>query len=210
LKENRLEDAARRFEAAIDLDGAIVTAFIHLGDVRLRQDDMQNAISTWERAIDVAPDRAYLALDRLERAYAEANLQSRFVELCRRLSAASPREWRARLALAKHLNAQARTQEALELLLEALEHTPHALAIHQAIWNTLSLMDLPKALVARYIEKTRQSVFYLDPHVCVRCRYRSTELLWQCPHCHEWNTFVEERIAPASDTESEIPAGLVH
>jgi lipopolysaccharide biosynthesis regulator YciM len=39
----------------------------------------------------------------------------------------------------------------------------------------------------------------------MRCRYRSTELIWQCPHCHEWDTFVEERITPASDTESEIP-----
>ena len=43
-------------------------------------------------------------------------------------------------------------------------------------------------------------MFYLDPHVCMRCRYRSTELLWQCPHCHDWNTFVEERIAPAKDS----------
>jgi hypothetical protein len=25
--------------------------------------------------------------------------------------------------------------------------------------------------------------------VCLRCRYRSTELLWQCPHCHDWNTY---------------------
>ncbi len=33
---------------------------------------------------------------------------------------------------------------------------------------------------------------------CARsCRYRSTELLWQCPQCHEWNTFVEERLTPA-------------
>ena len=39
------------------------------------------------------------------------------------------------------------------------------------IWNTLSLLDLPKPLVARHIEITRQSVFYLDPHVCIRCRY---------------------------------------
>ena len=39
----------------------------------------------------------------------------------------------------------------------------------------------------------------------MRCRYRSTELLWQCPQCHEWNTFVEERIAPAEDGE-ETPA----
>jgi len=27
---------------------------------------------------------------------------------------------------------------------------------------------------------------------------RSTELLGQCPHCHEWNTFVEERLGPTA------------
>jgi lipopolysaccharide biosynthesis regulator YciM len=173
--------------------------------VRQRQGDLLNAIATWERAIDVAPDRSYLALAHLERAYAQANTPSRFVELCRRLTDGSPREWRARVALARHLEAQRRPHEALELLLDALEHNPHALAIHQALWNTLSGLDLPRQLVARYIEVTRRSVFYLDPHVCTRCRYRSTELLWQCPHCHEWNTFVEERIAPATDQEAEIP-----
>ena len=200
LKEARLDEAARRFEAAIEADGSIVTAFIHLGDVHLRQGDLPGAVATWERAIDVSPDRAYLALDRLERAYADLQMSGRFAELCRRLTTKSPREWRARLALARHIDAEGRRNEALELLLDGLEHNPHALAIHQAIWNTLSAMDLPRALVARYIEVTRQSVFYLDPHVCVRCRYRSTELLWQCPHCHEWNTFVEERIAPAKES----------
>ena len=158
------------------------------------------------RSIDVAPDRAYLALDRLESAYADLGVEQRFAELCRKLTDAAPREWRARAALARHLSARGQPAKALDLLFEALEHNPHALAIHQAVWKTLSALDLPRHLVARYVEITRESVFYLDPHVCVRCRYRSTELLWQCPHCHEWNTFVEERITPATDTEAEIPA----
>ena len=71
--------------------------------------------------------------------------------------------------------------------------------MHQAIWQTLSELRLPPPLVDRYVDLTRDAIFYLDPHICVRCRYRSTELLWQCPHCHEWNTFVEERIAPAKE-----------
>jgi len=120
----------------------------------------------------------------------------------------SPREWRARTALARHLLSRDRPSDALDLLFEALEHNPHALAIHQAAWAALCDLDLPKHLVTKYVEITRQAVFYLDPHVCIRCRYRSAELIWQCPHCHEWDTFVEDRLTPASDTEAEIPAGI--
>ena len=72
-------------------------------------------------------------------------------------------------------------------------------------------LDFDRALVNRYLSLTHESVFYLDPHICMRCHYRSTELLWQCPQCHEWNTFVEERIAPAEDAEetedTEAPEG---
>jgi urocanate hydratase len=71
------------------------------------------------------------------------------------------------------------------------------LSVHQEIWHALSALKLDPALVSRYVDLAREAVFYLDPHVCIRCRYRSTELLWQCPQCHEWNTFVEERMAPA-------------
>ncbi len=209
MKDGRLDEAARRFEAAIDLDRGVIPAYLHLGDVLVDQGDLAGAVAIWERSIDVAPDRAYLALERLERAYAKTGVEHRFADLCRKLTLANPREWRARMALARHLSAANQLDRAVELLFDALVHNPHAIAIHQAIWNTLSLLDLPQHLVARYIEITRQSVFYLDPHVCLRCRYRSTELLWQCPHCHEWNTFVEERITPATDTEAEIPAGLV-
>ena len=148
----------------------------------------------------MAPERAYLTFDRLEKAYATFATPERFADLCRRLIAANPQDWRARLALARYQTSHGHATQALELLFEALVINPHALAMHQAIWHTLSALGLPKALVDRYVDLTRDSVFYLDPHICIRCRYRSTELLWQCPHCHEWNTFVEERIAPAKES----------
>jgi lipopolysaccharide biosynthesis regulator YciM len=208
LKSKDYAEAQRRFEAAIELDRSVLPAYLSLADVRSLQGDPASAATLLERAIDIAPDRAYLAFDRLKTIYANAGTPERFSHLCRRLIAANPREWRARVALARHLSALGQLSPSLELLFEALEHNPHALAIHQALWNTLSALDLPKQVVGRYIDITRAAVFYLDPHLCMRCRYRSTELLWQCPHCHEWNTFVEERITPASDTEAEIPASL--
>ena len=200
LKRMDYTEAARRFDAAIDLDQHNVPAYLNLGDVRFYQGDTAGAIAAWERLIETAPERAYLAFSRLEAAYPKLGEAGRFPALCRRLIAAAPLDWRARLALGRHLSAHDSASEALELLFEALAHNPHALDLHQAIWQTLSQLDLQPALVARYVELTRDAVFYLDPHICIRCRYRSTELLWQCPQCHEWNTFIEERIAPAKES----------
>jgi lipopolysaccharide biosynthesis regulator YciM len=202
LKRMDYAAAAQRFDAAIELDPRNPPAYLNLGDVRFLEGNTAGAVEAWERLVERAPDRAYLTFARLESAYPKLGDKGQFDSMCRRLIAANPQDWRARLALAGHLSAAGSPNDALELLLEALTHNPHALAVHQAIWQTMSALSLPQELVSRYVSLAKESVFYLDAHICVRCRYRSTELLWQCPHCHEWNTFVEERIAPAKDAES--------
>jgi lipopolysaccharide biosynthesis regulator YciM len=200
MRRKDYPEAIRRFESAIDLDARAVPAYLNLGDVRVAQGDERAAAAIWERLVDVARDRAYLAFDRLEALAMRTGNPERFTRLCKRLIDESPSDWRARLALSRHLAASGRPRDALDLLFAALVQNPHALSIHQAIWRALGQLHHPESLVDRYGELTEHAVFYLDPHVCMRCRYRSTELLWQCPHCHDWNTFVEERIAPAQDT----------
>jgi lipopolysaccharide biosynthesis regulator YciM len=199
MRRKDYREAARRFNAAIDLDARAVPAYLNLGDVNVADGKDRDAAAIWERLIEVAPDRAYLAFDRLEALAIRTGNPDRFPRLCRRLIEENPQDWRARLALSRHLAASGQPREALDLLFAALVQNPHALSIHQAIWRALGQLHHPSSLVDRYGELTKHAVFYLDPHVCMRCRYRSTELLWQCPHCHDWNTFVEERIAPAQD-----------
>ncbi len=194
-------EATRRFEGAIDLDARAVPAYLNLGDVRVHQGHDAEAAAVWEKLVEVAPDRAYLAFDRLEALATRTGSAERFTRVCRKLIEDNPQDWRARLALSRHLAASGNPREALDLQFAALVQNPHALSIHQAIWRALAQLRHEPELVNRYTDLTRHAVFYLDPHVCMRCRYRSTELLWQCPHCHDWNTFVEERIAPAQDPE---------
>jgi lipopolysaccharide biosynthesis regulator YciM len=205
LRRKDYAEASRRFHSAIDLDARTIPAYLNLGDLRAAENNEKEAVSIWERLVQVAPDRAYLAFDRLETFAVKAGTPERFTRLCRRLIDDNPQDWRARLALSRHLAASGHPQDALDLLFAALVQNPHALTIHQAIWRALGQLHHPASLVSRYRDLTEHAVFYLDPHVCMRCRYRSTELLWQCPHCHDWNTFVEERIAPAQDaTEVEV------
>jgi lipopolysaccharide biosynthesis regulator YciM len=197
----RAEDAAaaRTFEAAIDIDKRTAPAYLNLGDARERMGQAAAAVEAWERLLQTVPERAYLALDRLERSYQRAGTPHRFAELCQRLIDQNPQDWRTRLVLSRHLAASGRHRKAFDLLLAALPHNPHGLTIHQELWQALLALNLDPALVQEYMQLTRSAVFYLDPHICVSCRYRSTELLWQCPQCHEWNTFVEERLSPAKD-----------
>jgi lipopolysaccharide biosynthesis regulator YciM len=208
LKRMDYRAAARHFQEAIDLDRRTVPAYLNLGDAYYFQGQAAEAAEVWERVTRVSPDRAFLVFDRLESVYPKLGTPERFPELCRRLIGASKQDWRGRVALSRHLAAHGASREALDPLFEALAHNPHALIVHEAIWKILLDLDLDRSLVHRYIELTGQSVFFLDPHVCLRCRYRSTELLWQCPHCREWNTFVEDRIAPAQEgEEAGQPAG---
>jgi lipopolysaccharide biosynthesis regulator YciM len=204
LKRSDDAGATERFQAAIDLDARVMPAYLNMGDVYRAQGRLTDAIALWERAIDIMPERAYLAFERLETAYALSGPE-RFARLCRRLIESNPQDWRARLALSRHQAVKGQSEDALGLLFDALAQNPHALMVHQAIWQVLSQLNFSRVRIERYMELTRFAVFYLDPHVCVRCRYRADELLWQCPHCHEWNTFVEDRIAPAKE-EHELNA----
>jgi len=195
--------AVSRFESAIELAAGAVPAYLNLGDLQRQEGQLGQAIATWEQVIRVAPERAYLIFDRIEEVSREQDNIERFAALCRRMIEANPQDWRARLALGRHLATHGQPSEALDLLFDSLTHNPHALSIHQAVWQALATLHFAEDRVQRYMALTREAVFYLDPHICMKCRYRSTELLWHCPQCHEWNSFIEERITPAEDREDE-------
>ncbi len=107
-------------------------------------------------------------------------------------------DWRARLALARVRRSQGRGDEAFDLMLAAVRRNPHALAVHVEFWSMLGADGATGPIsgdrLARYLEEVSNAAFFIDPYVCIKCNYRANGILWRCPHCQEWNTFVEERI----------------
>ena len=105
MRRKDIAEATRRFKAAIDLDARAVPAYLNLGDVRVAEGNERDAAAIWDKLVQVAPDRAYLAFDRLERLAQRTGAPERFTRLCRRLIDENPQDWRARLALSRHLAA---------------------------------------------------------------------------------------------------------
>ena len=191
--------AERAYRTALSLDRRVFPAHLGLADLAAREDP-RRAAAMLEEAAQVAPERAYLAFDRLARAYAAAGEPSRFGALCERIIRQDPRDWRARVALARQLRSEGKHEEAHGLLLRAVEANPQVLLVHLEMWRTLRALGLTAPSQEQYIAVSEQSIFYADLHICTACRYRADDMLWRCPHCHEWNTFVEERLGPAAGT----------
>jgi lipopolysaccharide assembly protein B len=187
-------EAEKAFRTALALDARVFPAHLGLSDL-YSVVDPRKATAILESAIAASPDRAYLAFSRLSRLYARAGEPSRFVALCERTLQHDPHDWRARLALAQHLRREGQDEEALSLALRAMEENPQVLAAHLETLRTLGSLPDPREGLARYLAAAEHAVFYLDPHVCTSCRYRAEDMLWRCPQCHEWGTFVEERVA---------------
>jgi lipopolysaccharide biosynthesis regulator YciM len=186
--------AEAAFKAALAIDARIVPAHLGLADLCLEEQPARAAALLEEGARRV-PEQAYLFHSRLERCYEALGERERFVSMMERAIREEPHDWRARVALARHLRERARGDEAYGLLLRALEANPHVLAIHVEILRTLRALGTAP-LVEPYAAAAERAIFYLDPHICVACRYRADTMLWRCPHCHEWGTFVEERVGP--------------
>ncbi|HLB43825.1 MAG TPA: tetratricopeptide repeat protein, partial [Candidatus Limnocylindrales bacterium] len=104
-------EAVRRFNAAIDLDARAVPAYLNLGDLRVKQGQDAEAAAIWEKLVAVAPDRAYLAFDRLDALAVRSKSPERFTRVCRRLIEENPQDWRARLALSRHLAASGKPHD---------------------------------------------------------------------------------------------------
>ena len=201
MRRKDYAEAIRRFEAAIDLDARAVPAYLNLGDVRVAAGQRARGGGDLGEA---DRGRAGPRLPRVRSARGarvRTGNPERFTRLCRRLIDENPQDWRARLALSRHLAGErpAAAKRSTCCSPRSCRTRTRSASTRRSGARSASC-TIPPSLVDRYGELTEHAVFYLDPHVCMRCRYRSTELLWQCPHCHDWNTFVEERIAPAQDT----------
>jgi len=186
--------ATQAFEQALRLDERVAPTYLHYGDMLEGQGRLEEAEARWLSLASAHPKMAYLVFERLARVRNELGHPTKMPELYEQIIEDDEEDWRAHVALARLLRERGEEEAAFELLLRAVRNNPHALAVHLEIWSAMPASRDGGDPIKRYLDEVGRSAFFLDPHICMKCNYRANGILWRCPHCQEWNTFVEERL----------------
>ena len=186
--------AARSFEDAIRAEPRLPPPHLHYGDMLEEQGQLEQAEARWLSLATAHPHFAYLVFDRLERVREKLHRSGNMEELYQLVLDRDDKDAHAHMALARLRDAVGAHDEAFKLRLQAVRANPHALGVHLEVWKSIAEGSERSDWISSYLEEVSRSAYFLDPYVCIKCNYRANGILWRCPHCQEWDTFVEERV----------------
>lgn len=182
--------ARKSFESALSTDKNCLPALLHLGDIYYEEGDRKKATERWVTLTARFPQWAYIVYGRLEKVYYESGNFGDIEALYEDVLRAKPNDIPTLLAMAEINQKRGVFDEAMRLVRETLEIDPDCRRARQLLVRLhLEKGDTDAALkdVLSFLEESRPGE---GEFVCRDCGHRSMEVLFRCPGCRNWNTFL--------------------
>ncbi|MEO5345683.1 MAG: tetratricopeptide repeat protein [Magnetococcus sp. YQC-9] len=182
------ERAMVQFAEAIRVYPGCVEGRRLLGELLLSQGRTHEAIEVLEGVKGSRPSHCFMLLDLMRRAYEQAGDEEGFFRGMRTAHAALASSPRLVLHWARLLERRGRPDEAVEVLRVGKAHHPRALVIVAPLIALLDRRDQGKEaleIARRHLDGLlgAQPAFQ-----CGRCGFKSQDIYWKCPQCHQWDT----------------------
>lgn len=182
--------ARKSFESALHTDRNCLPALLYLGDMHYEDGDRKKAIERWIDLTARFPQWAYIVYGRLEKAYYESGTFGEIEKVYEEVLRARPGDIPTLLAMAEITQKRGDFGEAMRLVKETLEIDPGCRRARQLLVRLrLEKGDTEAALrdVMSFLEESRPGD---GDFVCSDCGHRSSEVLFRCPKCRKWNTYL--------------------
>ena len=188
------EKALPLLETAISIDRMSVRATILTGDALMALGKPEEALTAWRRVEKQSMPHTVLAAQRLMEGYQAVE---------------RPQEG---ISLLKSYLAETASIDLLEVLFKAvLKHEGVEAAntlVHDELRRTPTLLGLDKLLEAQLLvvpPEIRQDLSFvrnlvqryaskLSRYQCDHCGFEARQFYWQCPGCHQWETYPPKRV----------------
>ena len=187
LEKGDLGRAKSCFKKASSIDSGCIDAYLHLGDLSFTKQDYTKAITTWKKAVQVAPRFTFLAYRRLEGAYSKMKNLRPVEEFLKECAELHPDAF-THMALARFLFNEKDAEGALRELRSALELDPSFWEARKFMGEILLHQGMNEAALVAYGDLiSHLNVPYLT-FQCAHCGFSPPDLQWQCPQCKHWDT----------------------
>jgi lipopolysaccharide biosynthesis regulator YciM len=140
--------------------------------------------------VTLFPDIAYITFRRLEKAFYEKGRFEKIVDLYDGVLERNPGDVKTLMTLANIHRRKGNLDDALRLCQTALELDPGSRRVKQALARLYyEKGDTDQSLKAM-VEAFNGFSSDEEHYTCASCDYKSNEVLWRCPRCREWETFI--------------------
>ena len=185
LRNERLDEAARHFKAALKQERDHPIALLRLGDIYYETNHPERAMRLWEGLAAAHPEHAHLVLERLEVSYFERGRFGELAPLYEAMLERNPQDARILLALARMHMKRGDLAEATHAAREALTVDPRSLEARLLVIEIhRRLGDSARALSE--VDTLLRELGGATPPVCPRCGARADEYWSRCPACLAW------------------------
>jgi len=200
-REGKESAAIKYYHKAISKDPNCLDAYLHLGDLLLKQNKPKQAIEHWKKVLQIQPELGHLTYPRLEKAFRQIGKEDEFEQLIETLRDLERPNLYARLALAQMRLEKGDSIRARIELTEILEKQPR-------FWEARILFG--KTIISegnrdKAFEQYQQILDVLMPpetnFQCQRCGHELHELAWKCPRCGAWDTIMLKSFLGISGSE---------
>ncbi len=188
FKNGNTKKAIEYFKKGLSICRELYPAYINLAKI-FKDTKKQKAIQFMEQLIEEIPSKGFLVLPLFKELAPE-----KFEKVCEELLSTNENDWRVRLELGRYFMEKGEKGKGLLELKKCLELSPMVLIIHQEIWKYLLKNPDDINVFKEYANTLNKVLVFNNPFICSKCNYKSSEFLWKCPYCHEFDTFVELKI----------------
>jgi lipopolysaccharide biosynthesis regulator YciM len=185
-----LKKAEASLKDALKIDSECAAAYLYLGDVYYATGHIDNAISSWRRIIALFPKIAYITFRRLEKAFYEKGKFEKIVDLYNSVLDRNPGDVRTLMTLANIQRKKGDLDDALRYVQTALEFDPESTRAKQALARLYYEKGDTERSLRAMVEAFNGFSSDDEHYVCNNCGHESNEVLWRCPNCREWETFI--------------------
>lgn len=190
MERGDLKKAENSLKDAIKIDSECASAYLYLGDVYYAEGNIDNAISSWRRIVTLFPDIAYITFRRLEKAFYEKGHFEKIVDLYNDVLDKHPGDVSTLMTLANIHRKKGNLEDALRMVQTALEFDPGSRRVKQALAKLYYEKGDTEQSLKAMVEAFNGFSSDDDQYVCSNCCYTANDVLWRCPKCGEWETFI--------------------